>query len=143
DRDAYALDGIPARIRPVYLGAPAPERGLASATSEEGAGELVRRAREWAQGIRGLPYVADRARLLEQLADIAERAAHQERDADARRSSYCGDYEYRYVAVHGLERRRVSSRFWERVTPEMLASMTPKELRHVADVMEGGGNAPE
>src|SRR5690606_15303974 len=24
DRDAYALDGIPARIRPVYLGAPAP-----------------------------------------------------------------------------------------------------------------------
>lgn len=25
ERDAYALDGIPARIRPVYLGAPAPE----------------------------------------------------------------------------------------------------------------------
>lgn len=56
-------------------------------------------------------------------------------------SSYCGDYEYRYVAVHGLERRRVISRFWERVTPEMLASMMPKELRHVADVMEArGGN---
>lgn len=52
------------------------ERAMPSETRE-----LVRRAREWAQGIRGLPYVADRARLLEQLADIAERAAHQERDA--------------------------------------------------------------
>jgi len=58
-------------------------------------------------------------------------------------SSYYGDYEYRYVAVHGLERRQVTSRSWERVTPEMLARMTPKELRHVADVIEGGGNAPE
>ena len=27
DRDAYALDGIPAHIRPVYLGAPAPAEG--------------------------------------------------------------------------------------------------------------------
>lgn len=58
-------------------------------------------------------------------------------------SRYCGDYEYRYVAVRGLERRRVTSRFWERVTPEMLASMTPKELRHVADVMEAGGGNHE
>lgn len=56
-------------------------------------------------------------------------------------SRYCGDYEYRYLAVHGLERRNPSyTSRWERVTPEMLASMTPKELRHVAYVMEVGGN---
>jgi hypothetical protein len=47
-----------------------------------------------------------------------------------------GEYKYRFVAVRGLERRKFTSRYWERVTPEMLASMTPSELRHVADVIE-------
>ena len=37
ERDAYALDGIPARIRGVYLGAPAP----AEATEASGLRELV------------------------------------------------------------------------------------------------------
>ena len=46
------------------------------------------------------------------------------------------EYEYRYVAVRGLERRATSSRYWESVAPEMLARMTPDELRHVADVMD-------
>lgn len=58
-------------------------------------------------------------------------------------SRYCGDYEYRYVAARGLERREIWSRHWHAVTPGELAAMTPKELRHVADVMEGGGDAPE
>jgi len=49
-----------------------------------------------------------------------------------------GDYKYRFATARGLERRKFYSAHWERVTPECLASMTPGELRHVADVIEQG-----
>jgi hypothetical protein len=50
--------------------------------------------------------------------------------------------DYRYVAVRGLEYREICSRYWYRVTPEMLAQMTPAELRRVADVMDAALSTP-
>lgn len=50
---------------------------------------------------------------------------------------YCKDYEYRYVAAYGLERRACYSTTWHRVTPHQMAAMTAEELRHIADVMDG------
>ena len=57
------------------------------------------------------------------------------------------DYKYRYVAARGLERQRryqpsfmTADRFssvWSPVTGSDLEEMTPDELRHCADVMEG------
>ena len=46
------------------------------------------------------------------------------------------DSKYRFVSPRGLERCRPFSRHWERVTPECIASMTPDELRHIAEVIE-------
>ena len=45
-------------------------------------------------------------------------------------------WEYRCVASV-LERRRISSAVWSDVTGGDFLHMTPAELRHVADVLDG------
>lgn len=54
---------------------------------------------------------------------------HAARDANG------NEYEYRMVSAT-LERRKIFSRYWERVTGEDLLRMTPSELRTVANVLE-------
>lgn len=49
---------------------------------------------------------------------------------------WCGDYTYRYTAVRGLERRRVTSSTYHSVTGDILAAMTADELEHIAQVMK-------
>ena len=51
-------------------------------------------------------------------------------------AKYYGKYEYRYVAVRGLERRTHYPHRWEPVTGAAFEEMTPQELRHCANVME-------
>lgn len=53
---------------------------------------------------------------------------------------YCSDadgnaYEYRFVSSV-LERRSLSSRYWTRVPGAVFETMTPSELRLVADCIE-------
>jgi len=52
------------------------------------------------------------------------------------RTNYCGDYEYRFVAACGLERRLIYSQYWSRVHDAEYATMTPTELRHIANVID-------
>ena len=48
-----------------------------------------------------------------------------------------GDYDYRFCAVRGLERRKIYYKGnWENVTGTILETMTPEELRACANVME-------
>ena len=51
-------------------------------------------------------------------------------------AKYYENYEYRYVAARGLERRNIHSRHWEPVTGAAFEEMTAEELRHCANVME-------
>lgn len=50
-------------------------------------------------------------------------------------TKYCGDYEYRFIAVRGLERRRITERYWQNVTGTELEAMSWEELEHCAHLM--------
>jgi hypothetical protein len=46
------------------------------------------------------------------------------------------EYEYRFCAVRGLERRKYYSPVWNNVTGAMMETMTAEELRQCADAID-------
>jgi hypothetical protein len=49
---------------------------------------------------------------------------------------FMSEYEYRFCAVRGLERRKYYSPVWNNVTGAMMETMTAEELRQCADAID-------